>query len=191
MINLNNINKQKTNILLIRHSERYQLPQEGFGMEVSLTPKGIEMAKEFGNKIQQFELNQTIYTSPIKRCVQTAENIAKNYSHKTKISQSSMLGLPSVFVNDGQKAGETFKSMTQYQFYRKYISNIYLEGWNDFEKSCIELDDFFRSSASKELTLFISHDIIVMFFIYFKTGKIFSENEWLNFLDGIIYSNDD
>ena len=62
--------------LLLRHADREDIPQGSFGNEILLNEKGKQNAQSFGEKLAEIKVNR-IFTSPVGRCVQTAEYITK------------------------------------------------------------------------------------------------------------------
>jgi len=75
--------------------------------------------------------------------------------------------------------------MNEYDLYKRYISGEKLAGWSNFNEAGKILDNFIKSSVTEGFTIFVSHDIITMFYMYYKTGKSFEQADWLGFLDGI------
>lgn len=58
--------------LLIRHANRDKIPTGSFGNEVMLNETGKANALKFGEALSDLKISK-IMTSPIGRCVQTAE----------------------------------------------------------------------------------------------------------------------
>jgi len=67
---------KNTNVkVFMRHSKRFENPVNGDYSKLLLTPEGVELANRIGRS-----LNVPIgyiYSSPVKRCIQTASEIAK------------------------------------------------------------------------------------------------------------------
>ena len=76
-----------TRIILLRHGEsEWNLSNQFTGWtDVNLTSKGISEATEAGKKILDLEINiDTIYTSLLKRAIDTAEIVAKTLNFDKK-----------------------------------------------------------------------------------------------------------
>lgn len=185
MFNIDKIDNAKKNALIIRHAERFKIEEGQQGDDVNLTPFGFKTALEYGEYMQKFNVNK-IYTSPVKRCVDTAKQISKGYNNSiVQVEQSSFLGSPSAYIKDENIA---FKHMNDVSFYEGYLKLIKGEnrpGFYSLSEGSTRLDNFFKLSTNKKgITLFITHDIIIAFFIFYKTQQIMSDENWINFLDG-------
>lgn len=75
---LNHYSETSKLSLLIRHGDRDKIPQGSFGNEILLNEKGKQNSIKFGESIKEMKVNK-ILTSPVDRCIQTAEYIAKGY----------------------------------------------------------------------------------------------------------------
>ena len=188
-ISTNKINAKK--VLFIRHTERYAIEEGDIGNDINITPNGKIMAINFGKLLRNEKITK-IYTSPVKRCVHTAEKIAEGYEQDVKIIPSSMLGEPSAYIKDYKIAYKHFSDYSFFEGYLRLIEGKKRHGFYTLQEGSEKLDDFFKKSSSKNgLTLYISHDIVIMYYIFFKTQRIYSEENWLDFLDGITLSFDD
>ena len=76
--------------LLIRHADRDQIPEGSFGNEVLLNETGKENSLKFGESLSELKVNR-IFTSPVGRCVQTAEQISKGYGKSIDIIETTAL----------------------------------------------------------------------------------------------------
>ena len=73
--------------LLLRHADRDDIPQGSFGNEILLNEKGKQNAQRFGEILSERKINR-IFTSPVGRCVQTAEYITKGYGNSIEIIET-------------------------------------------------------------------------------------------------------
>ena len=62
--------------LVIRHAEREEIPTGTFGYHVALTDQGIAAAEQLGEALSAKRTITTV-SSPVPRCVQTAEAILR------------------------------------------------------------------------------------------------------------------
>ena len=58
--------------VLLRHGERETIPAGTYGNDVRLTQNGVADSTHFGEALSCFKVRR-IYTSPVLRCIQTAE----------------------------------------------------------------------------------------------------------------------
>lgn len=185
MINLSDIDNNNKNIALIRHTERYEIPDGELGNDVNITPNGIKMANDFGKLLKNKNLLK-IYTSPVKRCVHTAGIIVEGYGKNIEIVSSSMLGNPSAYIKDSKLAFEKMNETSFFNGYLDLINGKERPGFYSLQEGSERLDNFMKETSSENgLTLYISHDIVILYYIFFKTQKIYSQENWLDFLDGI------
>lgn len=100
MTNLNKIPYNELVAILLRHSIRPQITEFN---DVSITKEGRILANEFGTLLgSKF---QSIYTSPVKRCVETAQAICEGAQKSLDIKLTKCLGDPGVFIDDNTLAG--------------------------------------------------------------------------------------
>ncbi|MBN2893565.1 MAG: histidine phosphatase family protein [Bacteroidales bacterium] len=190
MLDLRNIDPNKKNAALIRHTERYTIKDGESGDDINITPDGKKMAIEYGKSTQNKILNK-IFTSPIKRCIQTAEQIINGYNKQVEIISTKMLGDPSAFVKDQKLAYSHFTKTSFFDGYYKLIRGGERPGFYSLEEGAQRMDNFIKeNTTTKGLTLFISHDIVILYYIYTKTKKVYSAENWLDFLDGILVTFD-
>lgn len=96
-------------ILLMRHSARDELPANDVGYSLPITARGWEIAQQLGvilgNRLK------SIYTSPLSRCVQTAEALKLGAGNSCEIKHDRSLGDPGIFVFDGHLAFTNWKNL--------------------------------------------------------------------------------
>jgi len=88
--------------VLLRHSVRDDLPLGIAGYSLPITEAGIQLAQELGGMVGA--RLRSLYTSPLTRCVQTAEALNFGSDANLRIVHDRLLGDPGVFVVDGQRA---------------------------------------------------------------------------------------
>jgi hypothetical protein len=177
--------------LLMRHAEREAILSGTYGNEVNLTQAGIksciDWAQQFGN------LTRKIYTSPVRRCLQTANVIAENASIK-KIHYSLLLGDPGVFVVDRALAQNYFLASSVYSI----VQQLLMPGQNPqgfcptTQDGVKQLLNFMLSETTEVgLNIFITHDSILAVVLGYFFPDIPLEKLWPNYLEGaFFYSRD-
>jgi broad specificity phosphatase PhoE len=98
--------------MMIRHGDREKIPAGEHGNEVLLNKEGEENSFALGKSLHNYPINK-ILTSPIQRCVQTAEFIASGYGKELEIIQTTCLGAPGLHITDDALAGEYFLINTE------------------------------------------------------------------------------
>tara|TARA_R110001599_G_C12164624_1_gene652594 strand:+ start:558 stop:1160 length:603 start_codon:yes stop_codon:yes gene_type:complete len=90
-------------LLIIRHAERPAIKDGTVGDELALTSNGINQTTRFAQSLSQKVLS--IESSPILRCTQTADIIARHQGFPlTSIGRSILLGDPGFFIDDAELA---------------------------------------------------------------------------------------
>lgn len=103
--------KLQTIIFLVRHGEtdRTYVPVRNVDSKRQLTPHGIKQAKKLGEFFNQFAPT-AIYTSPLDRCWDTADNIASRLSSQVPITPTEQL--LEIYSNEPRReAGERGESI--------------------------------------------------------------------------------
>ena len=175
--------------LLIRHAERNHIPDNTFGNEVLLNKNGILNAIKFGNELSNLKLNK-ILTSPIGRCIQTAENIAKGYGKHIDIEETIALGAPGLHITNEAIANIFFLEQGFEEMYHRYINDIPIPGMLDaqyFNK--LQTNFLVENTTEKGLTIFISHDMQIAYYHYSINKTIYTKENWIKYLSGLIIKN--
>lgn len=94
--------KDRPIAVLLRHSVRDDLPPGIAGYSLPITEAGTQLAQELGGLIGA--RLRSLHTSPLPRCVQTAEALNFGSDANLPIVHDRLLGDPGVFVVDGQRA---------------------------------------------------------------------------------------
>jgi len=95
--------------LLLRHSVRDELPSDDIGYALPLNELGVRLARALGAAMQGRV--RTLRSSPVSRCVQTAELIGDAAGVALEVVPDRMLGDPGAYVIDRQLAGRNWLTM--------------------------------------------------------------------------------
>lgn len=93
-------------VLLLRHSVRGDLPPDDVGYTLPITDVGRKLARKFGAILG--DRLRTLHTSPIVRCVQTAEFLRDGAGAECPVVRDHYLGDPGVYVLDNKRAGQAW-----------------------------------------------------------------------------------
>lgn len=94
--------------LLLRHSVRDELPPGEAGRILPITETGRRLAVQLGERLRG--RLRTLHTSPLLRCVQTAEALRKGAGVEATIVRDHLLGDPGAYVLDGRRAWSNWES---------------------------------------------------------------------------------
>jgi broad specificity phosphatase PhoE len=163
---------------LIRHAHK-----ENSKVHSKLSQKGITDSRNYGMTLKKNNIKiSKIVTSPIIRCVETANHIKETYED-LEVLESTLLGNPGVFISDPEKAMNVFEKYNLVDIINMQLSNNTIEGFKSINIAINELEKFISSESDN--TLFISHDAIITPFIYRLFNKInITDSDIVNYLEG-------
>jgi hypothetical protein len=172
--------------LLIRHGERDIIPEGSFGNEVLLNEKGKHNSIKFGESLSQLKVNK-IVTSPIGRCVQTAEHIAKGYGKTIEIIESAALGAPGLHINDGKIAGDFFLKYGFDEMYNRFVQEMEIPGVPTISVLNKAISRYLIENTNQNgLTLFVTHDMLIAFYHYSLNKTVYTKENWVQYLSGLL-----
>lgn len=151
-------------ILIVRHAARPDILPNTLGNDVMLTDEGIEQSKLFASLISGQVLS--IRTSPIGRCVQTAELIAQATHFKLDdIEQCHLLGDPGFIIKDGDLAWQHWLNKGHEAVNLHLLSGTELwDGFYDLNDSVASIFSDIKtllSNSADGVHLWVTHDTIL------------------------------
>jgi len=152
-------------VLMTRHSIREQ-PKNGFaGYDVPLTPQGVELARVWGSLLDRPVSG--FYSSPVGRCVATAEAMAEGCGLALPVSTHTSLVEPGSYVVDLAVAGPYFMKLGPLEFARQHLRNA-VRGVLSPEQGARQLLLHFRDHLGDpgSVAVHVTHDTILASFIY-------------------------
>lgn len=179
---------RSNSILVIRHGHREEKSPKTFGNDMVLTPEGREASALLGSSIAELKIGE-VHTSPILRCVQTAEEVLKGANQQIPLFLSKALGDPGPFVLDPARAGPIFLEMPLQQIMQSLVEGRKLPGMPSLaEGGRLFLD--FISQVKQFPCLMISHDIIICLLCCFFFESTNIEKYMPYFLQGFLMTID-
>lgn len=177
--------------LLVRHGDREQIPIGEFGNEILLNERGQRRSIEFGERLKQFPVVK-IYTSPIPRCVQTAQLMVQGFGKKLDIVQTKCLGDPGLHTLDEKIAGDFYLQHGFHEMLRRFVRKEDVPGVPNIDQLRVTMTDFISKSADQDgLTVFVTHDSLIAMFHHCIDGTIYTLENWVDYLEGMIYKIED
>jgi broad specificity phosphatase PhoE len=175
--------------LLLRHSDREDIPKGSFGNEVLLNEKGKQNAQRLGESLVEKKINK-IYTSPVGRCVQTAEYLTKGYGSSIEIIETTALGAPGLHITDEKVAGNFFLEYGFDEMYSRFIQGKEIPGIPSVEELNHRITTFIKDNTTQNgKTLFITHDMLIVFYHYSINKRIYTKDNWVNYMTGLTFKN--
>jgi broad specificity phosphatase PhoE len=101
------VSATETKLIIIRHAERPEIADGAVGNELTLTKKGEADSVAFAQQVSSDIIS--IRTSPIVRCVQTAQIMASQWGYPlSEIQTCKKLGDPGFFIRDSELAWQSW-----------------------------------------------------------------------------------
>jgi broad specificity phosphatase PhoE len=175
--------------LLIRHADRDRIPTGEFGNDALLNETGKERALSFGKSLVNLKINE-IFTSPVERCVQTAEYIAKGYGKPLEITKAHELGDPGLHISNAKIAGKFFLTEGFDELYYRITYNIEIPGIAITEQFNEKMTAFLTENTKENgITVFVTHDLLIAHYHFSINEKIYPKDDWVKYLGGLILKN--
>lgn len=175
--------------LLLRHADRDDIPQGSFGNEILLNEKGKQNAQSFGEKLAESKINR-IFTSPVERCVQTAEFLTKGYGSLIEIIETTSLGAPGLHIMDEKIAGEYYLQYGFDKMYKRFMQGKEVPGIPNINELNYRITNFINENSTENgTTIFITHDMLIAFYHFSINKKVYTKDNWINYLTGLTFIN--
>lgn len=189
-------------VLVVRHSTRAPIPPGSKGDEILLTPSGVSLAERLGRILSTRTLD-TMYSSTITRCLETAAALCRGAVQRVPIYTRSQLASPAALTDagervfDGKSLGDPVALVNELlQLYRDDASlgvpSVVVEIISCAFSSHRCHTASRALSAEGRLRIVISHDDVIAFTLAFllKWNAItFADLPWM--LEGFFLWNED
>ncbi len=172
-------------LLIVRHAERPPIAEGDIGNDVTLTAAGILRTQGFARALDQNVL--MIHSSPIFRCIQTAQLIADihDYSHDDIIPNRS-LGDPGFFIQDGELAWQSWLSKGSKKVNLHLLTGTETwPGFRAFDEAIAAMLDNIRNvllSANSGLVVWVTHDTVLAVLASRVLANPLTLENWPDFL---------
>lgn len=158
--------EDKAVALLTRHSIREQPKNSFAGFDVPLTELGVDLAREWGKSLSRPIAG--FYSSPVARCVDTAEAMAVGAGVELAIETHGSLVEPGSYVKDLPVAGPYFFKLGPLAFAQKHLRNEVRGVLTPLEGARNILNHIKQNLGDAgSLSVHVTHDTILAAFIYF------------------------
>ncbi len=176
-------------LILIRHAERPEIKDNEVGLDVLLTEQGKQDTRAFAQGLDDPIVS--IKTSPIERCVQTAEIIAAETGYSVdKIEPSHLLGDPGFIIENGALAWKQWQEKGHTVINEHLLSAPQalpgFVGFTDAIKTVKHaMIEAFRSSEDGT-HIWVTHDTMLATFVSRTQKTPLTLSEWPHFLGHVI-----
>lgn len=186
--NLEQIPADQPVALLLRHSVRDEIPPGETGNEVPITEAGKDIALKLGQKLGA--RLKSLHSSPLSRCVQTAEALRLGAGVDARIAESRLLGDPGVYVLDGHLAWRNWETLGHEGVMRHLVAEKKaLPGMAQPDEAAQFLVQCMLSSAdgAPGIHVFVTHDVLVTATVARLQGACHEPSDWPLFLEGALF----
>lgn len=178
-------------VLLIRHGERSNIPQEGPDT-VRLTEEGRRASCLLGSILGKRQPGKLI-CSPVERCVETLEKICEGASWDNHIEKEQFFSPSGPFITDLQAAVKEYQRIGGPALFNLQITQkspppgmrSTAEGVADFLKRILSL----QQEAGK-IHIVVTHDAVITVVMGFLLQREFNDENWPHFLAGALFWDD-
>lgn len=184
-------------MLFTRHSLRERSDGNGFASyQLPLTPKGRVLAKSWGRWLAThlpYCMDVESISSPIGRCLDTAELMQQGAGLRREILHQSLLVEPGSLVTEPEVASQVFKQIGALNFINKFLNGDIAGTKNAYQGGLDILSLFYHHQPDfGQLKLAVSHDTLLSAFlaVMFDVPSI-DWNDWPKMMEGVFLWFDD
>ena len=174
--------------LVIRHAESKEIPVGTFGHNVNLTAQGLQAAEQLGAALSE-KRTINVVSSPVPRCVQTAQGILDGAGSSAEIITDRRLGDPGAFIVDPEIAGPLFLELPIPEIARHQLQDATpLPGMRRTKEGVAIFLDLVtkKLGGNGRLDMFVTHDVILAVLVGSILGLTIEETGWPDFLEGLL-----
>lgn len=175
-------------VVLLRHSVRDPLPPDEVGYTLPLTRDGVRIASELGALVGV--RLRSLRTSPLTRCVQTAEALRAGAGVDVDIHPDRLLGDPGIYVIDDQRAWANWLAIGHAGVMDHAVSqDTPLPGMADTDAAARFLVQHMLACAADRpgVHVFVTHDALVLATAARLLREPLGREAWPRFLEGAFF----
>lgn len=175
-------------VVLLRHSVRDHLPPGEAGHALPITDVGRRLAQQLG-KMLRGRL-RTLRSSPLVRCVQTAEGLRQGAGVDCAVVTDRLLGDPGVFVIDGPRAWSNWERCGHESVMQHLVADAEaLPGMARPDEAARFLVHHMLTIAGEVpgIHIFVTHDSLVTATAARMMGRPLGTEDWPWYLEGAFF----
>ena len=173
--------------LVIRHAEGEDIPAGTFGHDVSLTGDGVAASERLGAALSERGAISVV-SSPVPRCVQTAEAILRGAGSSTTATTDRRLGDPGPFVVEPNVSGPLFLELPISEIARRQLQDADPQpGMRPTAEGVEILLNLTTGNLGEggRLDIFVTHDVILAVLVASIIGPPLEKVGWPGYLEGL------
>lgn len=186
--NINRLPRETPVALLLRHSVREDLPPGDAGNRLPITETGEKLAITLGQTLGT--RLKTLRSSPLIRCVQTAEALREGAGVSEDVTTDRLLGDPGIYVLDSQRAWSNWESLGHKVVMKHLVSDdAALPGMARPDEAARLLVQhmFVVARNTPGLHVFVTHDSLITATVARFQGRYLEEGDWPLYLEGACF----
>lgn len=175
-------------VVLLRHSVRDDLPPGDAAYVLPITETGRRLALELGKLLG--DRLRTLQSSPLTRCVQTAEALAEGAGVELSVEPNRLLGDPGAFVLDGRRAAANWEQLGHEEVMRHLVcEGDPLPGMARPDEAARFLVQSMLAVAAGRpgVHVFVTHDSLVTATAAHLLGRQLGREDWPWYLEGAFF----
>jgi broad specificity phosphatase PhoE len=181
--------------LLVRHAERPEITDPARALQLGLTERGRAAARELGRQLLDLQ-PAAVFASPVDRCVDTAACLLEGLGVDPREARQTVRverELAEACSSDGRLVRKQFLKRDPYQLILDYLAGQPVPGFRPLAEGAGRLLAALLAHLTPgRLTVFVSHDALIMALQRVFHGREFSTGRWLPFLEGsVLYADGD
>jgi len=191
LAHLERVARDRALVVLLRHSVRDHLPPGDAGDTLPITDIGRRLARELGERLRG--RLRTLRTSPLVRCVQTAEALRDGAGADLSISADRLLGAPGVYVIDGRRAWVNWERLGNEGVMQHLANEVEaLPGMARPDEAARFLVHHMLAVAAEEpgIHVFVTHDSLVAATAARLLGRPLGLDDQPRYLEGAFFWRD-
>ncbi|MFE8071988.1 histidine phosphatase family protein [Marinobacteraceae bacterium S3BR75-40.1] len=175
-------------VVLLRHSIRDELPPDGIGYMLPITEEGKQQGEKLGQILG--DRLKTLHSSPLARCLETADALNKGAGLELPITEDRLLGDPGVFVIDGELAWSNWERLGSKGVMRHLITeNDALPGMARPGEAAHRLVSHMLAASENRVGMhvFVTHDSLVMATAARLLWEPLDQGAYPDYLEGVFF----
>ncbi|MDE2843116.1 MAG: histidine phosphatase family protein [Chloroflexota bacterium] len=175
--------------LIVRHAERGEIPSGEFGADVPLTARGMADAQRLGAALRSVREQVSAVSSPVLRCVQTAEAVLRGGGLPGVAALDRMLGDPGPFVVDPEVSGKLFLQTGIFEIVHRQLSDAEPPpGMRPTAEGielllCLTTDNLGNQGR---LNVYVTHDAVLSVLVATLFRSPLETTGWPQYLEGLL-----
>jgi broad specificity phosphatase PhoE len=169
--------------LLLRHADRPPIPPGEFGDDLEITDQGRRRARAlgvlFGDRLIR------VVSSPVRRCVGTAEAILSGAGIQVAVERDCRLGDPGPWIVDARIAGEVFRARGTAGVVEGQLAGHCLPGMRSLHAGTTMLLDLLVGYGHGDgVSVMVTHDSVIAPFVGHLLPSVELRDVMPRFLEG-------